>query len=233
MVTVIGNRHDYTSSDVQAALHNPLTGARGLESYIQYFVRQEIPANTFYGQLDSGKYVPLYPVGVIASVSGSAITLDSAGNATLFDITDDDANETWVDNAYVCFLDASTGKLECTADNDTTKVKVSSVSSAVVTNNGALTGFGGSSDPAANDLFVPGNWDDSTTINDIVFVTETVRLPENGTTSGDLVTLTGYREGEIDYDKLPGHSQSFVDVVLDNSSSTLNTFISRFRVVNR
>lgn len=232
MATVIGNRHNYTSADVQAALFDATTGARGIESLVQYIVRKEIPANTFYGQLNSGKYVPLYPIAVVSSVSTNDITVDNASNAALFDPTDEDANDTWVDNAYVCYFDANTGETECTADDDSTKVKVSSVSSNVITNNGALTIKGGSADPAADDLIIPGNWDDGETINDIVFCTETVRIPEN-TTSGDVVALTAYRDGEINYDKLPAHSKNFIDVVLANSSATRAAFISRFRVTGR
>jgi len=182
--------------------------------------RNNMPGNIFYLRNSSGYYIPLDPFKAPASASGTTITMSSASDAELFDPTDTDVNDTWADDPEICFLDVSTGKIECNGSSGA--VYVSSVSSTAITIN---EGF--SADPTSSDYMTAGGHDDGEYAYEIVFVPEPI---ENADDYNDYVKVSGYTTATLDYEKLSSDQQNVVKAF---ETVTLSAVKFNFNIRNR
>ena len=176
----------------------------------------DVPAYSLWVPNTDNKYVPLVPVGKISSASTTAITMDSAAEASKFDPAGSDINPYWLTanggSQEVCYYDKD-------ADRTVTGITVASMgeiyeeSQAVASVSGAVVTLGTAftADPSANDYLLPGGIEGSSIHKQAIIIPRAVTVDEIRAKQTDW-TAKGYGVGTVlGYDRLPTSIKTLYD----------------------
>jgi len=210
------------------AIINPHDCAeRGCIFGYEDIVKDKILENTFAIMNTSGEWIFAYPFVKFTTYTGGGtdtILFASAADAKLFDPNEDDSLSSW--NQEISYFDIADGETQ-TMTSGPAVITVESRATATLSLDGAFN----VAPTDAADYIMPGGALDNADIQDFAFFFEGVYFPIAPT--GD-ITAVGFGAGAIiDYDKLPTHSQNFVDAIMAYDGVTRAMFLSTFKIINR
>jgi len=217
------------ATEADPAIINPHGCAeRGCIFGYEDIVKEKILENTFAIMNTAGEWIFAYPFVTFTTYSAdgadSTILFASAADAKLFDPNEDDSLSSW--NQEISYFDIANGETQ-TVTGASAVVKAESLTTATI----ALDGAFNVAPTDAADYIMPGGALDNADIQDFAFFFEGVYFPIAPT--GD-ITAVGFGAGAIiDYDKLPTHSQNFVDAIMAYDGVTRAMFLSIFKIINR